>query len=807
MILSAVFFLSLSTLAIEVLLTRVFSIAQWNHLSFMVISIALFGFGASGTFLSMLDAKRSGWEKRLTSAGRLKIIVLLYSVSASGSLLFLNQIPLDYFRLPIEAMQTLYLLLTYLALALPFFFSGLVVSLAYALLPGKTGRTYAAAMAGSALGAILPVPLLPLFGEGRLIILAAAIPLLLLLIPGERVSSGTSSGEKGRVPGRSSVFLIIAALVTAIGGFLISPYAGHRVKIEPSPYKALSHLLQFPDTRISQTATGLRGRIDSIESPYIRFAPGLSLKYFDLLPAQQAIFKDGDGQLALYDFGDNALQADAGFPAFTLTYSGYLLAPSPENVLIIQQGGGLGIACAIASGTRNITIMEQNPHIARAVRQHYGLPVVNGNPRGILARSQEKFNVIQVETWGYSLPGTAALSQEHLLTVDAVSEYLNHLSENGVLIVSRRLHLPPSDILRLFATAYESLAHLGIADPQEHIAILRDWDTFTLIVSILPIGGSKILTDFCEAMNFDVVFMEGGTADMVNRFSVFDEPYHSRELVRLAEAYALGKEERFFDNYLLDVAPQGDDRPFPNRFLKWSRLKDSYTSTGSRFHFFVMSGEIVIAAVFVEALFVALLLLLIPVLTIFRRESHLFTARMVYFLAVGAGFMFVELFFIKQYTLLFGDPVISFTVVLAGILAFSGLGGFCSQWMDLGGLKHVLLGLIALLALTLFAFDGIARHILPLPVLSQYVLALLLLLPLGFLIGIPFPLGMRRLLDGPGERAYAWAANGCASVLASIASAQIALSMGITAILAFAVVAYLLVFVSAGMHRTRGPSS
>jgi len=135
--LAAVFLISLSSLTLEVLLTRVFSISQWNHLSFMVISIALFGFAAAGTFLNIMDRHKKDWEKELSAAGPVKIFIILYTFTAIGSFMILNQIPLDYFRLPLEPVQIFYLLTAYLLLSLPFFFAGLVISLAYALIPEK----------------------------------------------------------------------------------------------------------------------------------------------------------------------------------------------------------------------------------------------------------------------------------------------------------------------------------------------------------------------------------------------------------------------------------------------------------------------------------------------------------------------------------------------------------------------------------------------------------------------------------------------------------------------------------------------
>ncbi|MBT8364921.1 MAG: hypothetical protein KJP23_09455, partial [Deltaproteobacteria bacterium] len=183
MLLSAVFFVSVSTLAFEVLLTRVFSIGQWNHLSFMVISIALFGFGASGTFLCIVDNRKKRRRWQITSRNTSIVLVYLYSASAILSFLALNRIPLDYFSLPIEPIQALYLLAAYLLPAMPFFFSGMIISLAYMTSPEKTGLIYFATMAGSALGAVAPIPLLPLLGEGKLILVSALISLIPAIFP------------------------------------------------------------------------------------------------------------------------------------------------------------------------------------------------------------------------------------------------------------------------------------------------------------------------------------------------------------------------------------------------------------------------------------------------------------------------------------------------------------------------------------------------------------------------------------------------------------------------------------------------
>ena len=791
MILFAVFLLSVSALSFEVLLTRVFSIGQWNHLSFMVISIALFGFAASGTFLNIIDARKKGWEKRLSSADPIITFMILYSLTAIISYVVLNQIPLDYFRLPLESIQLFYLLIVYLLLALPFFFTGLVVTLAYASIPEKTGLVYFSSMSGSAFGAMIPFLFLPLLGEGNLIIFSALIPLLLIplktVLPTEKHAPFIPIFRERKIFFRLSCLgmMVIAGLLVTIGNEAL-------IRVKPSPYKALSQALQLPNTITMETTTSIRGRFDSIDSPFIRFAPGLSLKYSKTLPDAWAVFTDGDNPFFFYTLQP---EQEEQFSMFTLSYLGYLLAPNPAHVLIIQRGGGLAIPCAIASKADKITIIEQQPRIAQLVRQHYDIDVINKNHRTFLRQSDKKFNVIHVENWGSSLPGASALAQEHLFTTESITAYLHHLSNNGLLIISRKLLLPPSDLIRLWAGVYESLKSFGTENPEQHIAVLRNWNTYTLIVSAKRLKDTQTIKDFARNLNFDLVHLPDMTQEMANRFNIFDSPYHYFEIKRLAEAYRLGTQKIYFDTYFLDVASQTDNRPFPGRFIKWPKLKMLYQMTGSRFYSLFMSGEIIVAVVLFEAFFVTIFLLVLPLITISKTGRKPYFSSIIYFLGVGAGFMFIELFFIKKYTFIFGDPIISLTVVLSGILIFSSLGGYGSQHLDSRHLRYILVALIAVLILIFFELDSLGKHLLGLPQSLQYTAAFLLLIPPGIIAGLPFPLGMRYLVDRPSHRAYAWAANGCASVLASIVSAQIALSLGITTIIACAALAYLLAFV------------
>ena len=324
--------------------------------------------------------------------------------------------------------------------------------------------------------------------------------------------------------------------------------------------------------------------------------------------------------------------------------------------------------------------------------------------------------------------------------------------------------------------------------------MLRNFDTFTLLVSKSSIDFHSI-TEFAESLNFDLVFLRDMDRAMANRFNVFTKPFHFDAIKGLAELYRTSRQDIFFDNYPLDTAPQTDSRPFPSKFLKWSQLNVLYNSLGRRFYTLFMSGEIVIAEVFAEALLVALLLLVIPLLLSMRRSQKPNLPQAVYFFMVGAGFMFVEIYFIKRFIILTGNPVVSFTLVVAGILLFTSLGGIWVHKKPLPRPRFLLLALIMVLVLEAAVFELLVDRVLKLSTGLQYVMILLFLLPAGFLMGLPFPLGMRYLLSSPAQRAYAWSINGCASVLTSIAAAQVAISWGIPPIAFLAVGAYLVALV------------
>ena len=463
MALLLVFTASAASLALEALLARYFALTQWHHLSFMVISVALLGFSASGTWLNLVATRqaRAGMGAAQVAIGaerRLRRAAGGMAVSAVAMFLVLRLLPLDFFRIPSEPVQLLFLAASYLACAVPFFFAGLVTAVAFAAGTARPGAVYAAAMSGSAVGVLLPIVLLPAAGLRAALMVPAVLVLIPLLAWPDRSAGRRAAGSRVRRPWLGPVVTLLAVGL-GIGAALGQPALEPR----PGPYKYLAHVLRFPDTRLVARRDTARGRIDEVTGPTIRFAPGLSLGAGSPVPPQRALVRDGDAALFLVEeaAADAAAGAwlDALHPATALH-----LGAAPRSVLVLQEGGGVLLAAALRAG-RHVRVAEPSAAVARRLRRlpvpaGTTLQVVEDEPRALarrLARDGVRFEAVLVEDWGASLAGTESHTQEPLLTVEAFRDYLALLEPGGVLSVSRRLLLPPANAPRLTAIAAQAL--------------------------------------------------------------------------------------------------------------------------------------------------------------------------------------------------------------------------------------------------------------------------------------------------------------------------------------------------------------
>jgi hypothetical protein len=770
-----VFLLSMAGLCLEITLTRIFSLAQWYHFAFMAVSIALLGFGASGSFLSLLPnlAKRN-----LTRL--LANLSLLLTVGILASYLNINYIPFDSYRIAWEREQILYLTIYYLFLALPFFFSGLAIGILLAARPEQAGKIYSFNLAGSALGCVAAVVALPILGGAGTVMLSALL--------------GALAAIAFSYPISNIQYLISSIIALALLFLTLRPPSFLEVRL--SPYKGLSQALLYPEAEVVFSRWNAFSRVDVIESQGVKSAPGLSLAYPGPLPPQLGLFTDGDNLSPITQ------PEKLGFIDYLPVSLPYRLRPQAK-ALIIEPKGGLDVLAALHQGASSVLAVESNPLVIEVARDAFQDPyqdqrvtAVVENGRSYVRRMGEGFDVVQVslaDTYRPVTSGAYSLSENYLYTVEAFADYLARLNEGGLLVVSRWLQMPPSESLRVGTLAVTALEKAGLPQPELRLVAIRSWSTLLLLVKSdeFMAGEIEAVKSFCNQRQFDLVYYPSIQEVEANRYNVYPEPLYYRGFQDLL----FGDRARFYADYSYDVSPTTDDRPFFFHFFKWSQTPEILQTFGKIWQPFGGSGYFVLVALLILALLASAILILLPLL--FRRRQPVAPRELrrtrwrvfAYFAALGLGYLFVEIPLMQHFILFLGHPIYAFAAVLFAILLFSGLGSMISARLSLPRTLMALIGAIILYPLILpFIFQLLLGQSLGL----RLLVSVLSLAPLGFLMGVPFPKGIE-IIGGlaPDLVPWAWGINGCTSVLASILSAMLAISFGFSRVLVGGSVAYL----------------
>jgi SAM-dependent methyltransferase len=459
LLLLAVALVSAGALAFEVLLTRLFSIVQWHHFAYMVISIALLGYGASGAFLAV-----TGDRLRRHVGAAFATGAILFAVSAVASFAVAERLPFNALAVIWEPRQLLYLFVLYLLFALPFFCAATCIGLALIAFPERIGRTYRYDLVGASTGAIgLMLALIVLFPNVALRVVAVFGFLAAALAISERE---TGVVRKGRAVGSA---------ILAIGACAALPQSWTALQL--SEYKGLNQTLLVPGVKVLAEDSGLHGLLTVVSSSTIpfRYAPGLSLNNSTEPPAQLGVFTDGDGMTVITAF-DGRLEPLA-YLDHTPAALPYHLLEKPE-VLILGVGGGADVLLGLLHRARRIDAVELNPQLVRLVSKRFaefagrlyeqpGVRIHVAEARSFVAGSPDRYDLIQVpllDSFATAAAGTHSLSESYIYTIEAFEQYLDHLRPGGYLAITRWLKLPPRDSLRLFATAVSALERRGIGE-------------------------------------------------------------------------------------------------------------------------------------------------------------------------------------------------------------------------------------------------------------------------------------------------------------------------------------------------------
>jgi spermidine synthase len=783
--------ISAATLGYEVLLMRLFSIIQWHHFAAMIISLALLGFGASGTFLSLLGDRLQGRfaEVYLLNAG-------LFGVTSVGAFLIAQRIPFNPLEILWDPSQWWRLSAIYCLLLVPFLFAANCVCLAFGEYKERLNWVYAMNLLGAGLGSL-----------GIIGILFLLFPLDALEIIGSLALLATAVGwlglvERTRWPAALFALLALALPFGPLGGW---------IQLRPVEYKGLPQALHVMGARVAGERSSPLGLLTVVESPKVPFrhAPGLSLSTKIEPPEQIAIFTDGDGMgVVTRDTGDRKKLAYLDDLPSALPY--YLL--ERPKVLVLGAGGGADVLQALVHDARQIDAVELNPQVVDLVRKDYAdftghlydraeVRVHVAEARGFAAATEGRFDLIQVallDAFNTAAAGLHAQSESYLYTVEAIQDYFRHLAPGGFLAITRWVTLPPRDGLKLFATVVEALERVGVSDPGQRLAWIRGWKTHTLLIKNGTLNPAELekVREFSRSRWFDLAYLPGMEPSEANRYNLLSEPYFYDG----ARAILGPEREEFIGRYKFNIAPATDDRPYFFQFFKWPLLPELLSLRGSGGLSFLDMGYLVLVATFVQAAVLSLILILLP-LCFGGSRQHVQTVgrglrwrTVVYFFSIGLGFMFIEMAFIQKFILYLAHPLYAAAVVLAGFLLFAGLGSGTARTSDGASGARVAVAGIGLVALLyIFILPWVFGASLAQADGVKILISLGLILPLAFCMGRPFPLGLSGLADqSPGLIPWAWGINGCASVLGALLATLSAIHLGITAVILLAVGLYVL---------------
>jgi spermidine synthase len=792
------FLTSASVLAYEILLMRLLSISLWYHFAYMVISLALLGFGAAGAvlFLTFENIKRNIDQWLIVLAGATAVAFpLAFSLS--------QKVGLDPLQLIWQKSEWPKMLLTYLLMGIPFFLAGGIVGMILTGAGEGVHLMYAADLLGAGAGALAIIPALYLGPPWAL------LPVLgcLLLLGGIICSFRLPHAWKGVLG------LLITGILVGIAYAALPPVP----RIHHT--KPLPMTLDFPDAKVEAENFGPLGMIQVVGSSLIREVPGLSLNFglqesgpVPSLPEQKVIFSDGDTLGPITRFSGSL--DDLKYLDFTSMALPYHMR-RPTKVLVVGAGGGSDVLLGLRERASRIVALEANQQIADLLLGPFadfsghlyarpGVQLEVREARQYLHSTKEQYDLIQLpffSAFSSSAGGLQSATESYLYTTEAFELYLSKLSKTGLLAVSCWLKLPPRDSLRVFATALRALRKQGVSSkPEEHLFFIRSWKTSTILVSKNPFAPEEIsrAITFCDERSFDLVYFTGMKAELANRYDIEDQPYD----YLAARALISSEADSFLRRYVFDVGATSDDRPYFSHFFRWDKAVELFRLLRKDWLPFIDMGYILIIATLIQAFLASGILILVPLLCVrwVKGGGTLpgvgkILGTLLYFGSIGLAFMFLELALLPKFTLLLSHPIYAAAVVMSSILCFAGLGSM-SVKRFLGRRTHFLwiavAGICTWVLVDALIGDRLFMRAISWPLGGRVALAISMISVLAFFLGWPFPSGLRMTAKAlPGLVPWAWGINACASVNGAVLAKCLSVSIGFRLLMLAACVLYL----------------
>ena len=795
----ALFLTALCTLLSEILLTRLLSVVMWYHFTFAVLSIALLGI-AAGSMHCFRWYPRKGADQ--TFADVASLAFCLFGVATAMPVVLMT----TWVDTPTFSMHGGLLLLVYfIVCAAPFYASGFITALIFRYGTGQISGLYAIDMLAGALGCLLALPFLEqLGGVGSLLAVS-------VVLAGAGVLLGIRAGS-----GRRIGLAVVAACV--LGAMLFMQMTTSRVDL-----RTVKLSLREEHRKIIDVKWNSHSRLAVLDyfnpddpSGYPFLSWGLSDRYKGWLPRQYLITIDGASETPITELGPDIKRHE--YLAWDVTSLPYHLRPGAKT-LVIGAGGGRDLLTSLYFGSKDVTGVELNQGIVDWVKGRYAdfagklydrpdvhLHVDDG--RNFTRSSKDRFEVLQIsmiDTFAATAAGAYTLSENNLYTAEAFDEYLAHLTENGILSINRFFLEPPQQTLRIVTLAREALARRGIKDAAAHIIVVRRnhplGNNGLVMTKLTPFTKEEVDTvrKLCDEKAFEPIALPG--VALSNPFTDYlKEP----------------EPEKFYQIYAFDVRPPNDDRPFFFNTSKIAALLESFSlRTGMeemrRYNF---DAVFILFILLLLAIVALLLFVLVPLRLAWKAggPAPLPLGPLTYFVWVGLGFILIEVVLIQRYNLYLGHPVYSLAVILVSVLAFSGVGSAITGLVPDKHLKSFL-ALACTLAIGMaiglqWAWPWFLEQTLGLALPTRIGLAVVSLIPVGLVLGMPYPTALRLVSKRHADKLpWIWAVNGAASVLGSILAFAMAMAVGFQTVMVIGAICYAAALMTGMMFFRSSPDS
>jgi spermidine synthase len=792
---SGLFLVTLATLMLEILDSRLLSVLTWYHLAFLTVSLAMLGM-AAGAVLVFVAGERYTEQRAIRELPHVTVwFALAIPLMHLGNLTI--RIPLlEQFNVrDVSA-----IVFAIIVLGLPFLLAGIAVTLALTRSGGSTSRLYAADLLGAALGCLLIVPLLDRTNITSVAFTAGAVAAagaycfdrfaLVRLGVGTRAESPRRSGDRRWFSVALCLGFLAAAVLNAVAKPGISVvYAKNRIFrgiVEWSAWNTHSYIIIEP----------------SFFGPAFYWGPGRGAEQFRATSA--LILIDADAGTPITKWDGNTANLD--WVSYDVTTLPYHLRRG--NAGIIGVGGGRDVLSALWGGNTSVTGIEINKNLLRALQGPYRdfanlvnrpeVQLVHGEARSYLSRTDKRFDVLQmslIDTWAATGAGAFTLTENGLYTIEGWRLFLDRLAPGGLFSVSRWFSPgATSETSRLLALAVAALLDRGVHRPLDHMAMLSRHSVATLIVSNQPLTDEdrSVITKLADERQFDVV---------VSPWTGAVDPF----LSGIVKSTSVRELDAAIRHPMFDFTPPTDERPFFFNTLKPSSFHKAFDVPRDG----VIAGNLRATGTLVLLFIIATILVIgIIIWPLFRSglpamESGSFATSVAYFGMIGVGYMLIQIPFLQRFSVYLGHPTYTFAIILFSMICFTGIGSFVSDRFPIDRNRWVLklpLAIGAAVFVLIYVIQPImdATIHFGLPVRSLVVIACSA--PISVLLGFCFPVGM--VLVGrlsPDATAWMWGVNGAAGVLASIMAVAISMWLGIHVNLLAAGLLYILLPLPAHM--------